>query len=99
MHLHGFSARKGCVVLELEAVQFPPLPEKPSSCDSSDGRSMASGEGGGIEVFEALLDPASWLDAMHVKGLLGLDQAVDSIVSIQVRVRLGLTHRISVLGY
>ena len=100
MHLHGFSARKGCVILELEAVQFPPLTEEePSPDDSSDGRSLASGEGDGVEGFDTLLDPASWLDAMHVQGLLGLDQATDTIVSIQVRVRLGLTHRISVLSY
>ena len=100
MRLNAFSSRNWCVNLELEAVQFPPLTEEePSPDDSSDGRSLASGEGDGVEGFDTLLDPASWLDAMHVQGLLGLDQATDTIVSIQVRVRLGLTHRISVLSY
>lgn len=98
LHLHSFTARKGCVILEMEVLIVPPVPllgrgesNRAFSAESSTLLGEASetpqqgSRGVQTDVPEASLLPdlPTLLSTMGVQGML--DPTRDVVVSIQVR--------------
>ena len=88
LHLHSFTARKGCVILEMEVLVVPPAYPLLGGEESSQA---SSGETEAPEVtpedspWAHLLPPdlPTLLSTMEVQGML--DPTRDTVVSIQVR--------------
>ena len=82
MHVHSFTARPGCTILELEAVAFP--------AQAGEALQEAAGTDGEMQATPAIggsgepLTPESWLGLMQVQRLL--DGETGAAVTISMKV-------------
>ena len=75
-HVHGFSARAGCIVLELDIVHFPH-----QNHDLGDNNGSVEA----VPLDPVPLDPGSWLDLMNVHHLLESEPSTAAAVSVKVQ--------------
>ena len=84
MHMHSFTARPGCTILELEAVDFPAQAgETSQEAVGKEGETQAApAVGGSGEPFP----PESLLGLMQVQRLLDREPGAATTVSMKVGV-------------
>ena len=85
MHLHTFSSRPGCVVLELQAVSFPPPPPPSPPVPPVGGSELDLDPDLDLDPSDPLPDLLDLRDLISVMGVEGIADATGNVVvSIQV---------------